>query len=165
MHPESLETSLITNLSKRPLSLRLKGDEILRKRCESVNSFTTELDVFLNEMLTFMRVHGGIGLAAPQIGIGLRTIVAEMNGHAIVLANPEIVSASDNLEIMEEGCLSIPNDRYEVERPLFIEVKARTASGGRLHFEADGLFARVLQHEIDHLDGVLICDKNGGNKC
>lgn len=151
----------MTELSMRPLSLRLIGDGILREQCETVSSFTTELDAFLNDMLIFMRTHGGIGLAAPQVGIGLRAVVAEINHRGIVLVNPVTVTASDRKDLMEEGCLSIPDDQYRIKRPVHIEVKARTPSGGHLHFEAEGLFARVLQHEIDHLDGVLICDKNG----
>jgi peptide deformylase len=153
---------LVTSLNKRPLTLRLYPDSVLLRKCEPVESFTTELDCLMHDMLDFMKDHNGIGLAAPQVGIGLRAVVAEIEGRPIMLANPEIVNRTETLDRKEEGCLSLPGNSYDVERNWFIEVKAKTTSSGRLHFEAEGLFARVLQHEIDHLDGILICDKSGG---
>jgi peptide deformylase len=152
----------VTCLNKRPLELRLYPDTVLRQRSETVASFATELDCFMHDMLAFMKEHKGIGLAAPQVGIGLRAIVAEIEERPIMLANPEIANRTKGMDWKEEGCLSMPDRAYEVERYCAIEVKARTASGGQLHFEAEGLFARVLQHEIDHLDGIFICDKGVG---
>ncbi|MBN2189439.1 MAG: peptide deformylase [Chitinispirillaceae bacterium] len=154
-----MEDILTTDLSKRPFLLRLYPDAVLRRRSESVSSFTGELDRFLCDMLVFMKEHNGAGLAAPQVGIGLRAVAAEIEGRPVMLVNPEIAGSTKAMEWKEEGCLSLPGRAYQVERLTFIEVKARTPSGSRLHFEAEGLFARVLQHEIDHLDGVLICDK------
>jgi peptide deformylase len=154
-----MEDILTTDLSKRPFMLHLYPDAVLRRRSESVTSFTGELDRFMCDMLAFMKEHNGAGLAAPQVGIGLRAVVAEIEGRPVMLANPEIVNQTKGMESKEEGCLSLPGSSYEVERHLVIEVKAKTASGCRIHFEAEDLFARVLQHEIDHLNGILICDK------
>jgi peptide deformylase len=156
-----MDDIFLSDLSKRPFQLRLYPDAVLRCKSERVISFTTELDGFMFAMLAFMKENNGIGLASPQVGIGLRAVVAEIEGRPIMLANPEIVNRTDALDRKEEGCLSLPGNSYDVERNWFIEVKAKTTSGGRLHFEAEGLFARVLQHEIDHLDGILICDKSG----
>jgi peptide deformylase len=153
-----MEELFVADLSKRPLQLRLHPDAVLRRISEPVPSFTAEMDDFMGDMLAFMKEHNGIGLAAPQVGINLRILVAEIEGRPLMIANPEIVGSTKMAERKEEGCLSIPNRTFDVERHCGIEVKARTAAGGRIHFEAEGLFARVLQHEIDHLDGVLICD-------
>jgi peptide deformylase len=154
-----MEDIFITDLSKRPFILRLYPDAVLRCRSENVASFTGELDRFMCDMLAFMKERGGIGFAAPQIGIRLRTVVMEIDRRPVMLVNPEVVDSAADRDVKEEGCLSLPNRAYQVKRPMFIEVKARTPSGSRLHFEAEGVFARVLQHEIDHLDGILICDK------
>lgn len=154
-----MEDLFLTDLSKRPFGLCAYPDAVLRRRCDTVGSYTKELDLFMHDMLAFMKEHKGIGLAAPQIGIAMRAIVAEVEARPVMLANPEIVNQTASKESKEEGCLSLPGSAYDVERSYAVEVKARTASGGRLHFEAEGLLARVLQHEIDHLDGILICDK------
>lgn len=153
-----MEGLFVTDLSKRPLRLRLHPDAVLRRKSEPVSSFTTEIDGFMSDMLIFMKEHNGIGLAGPQVGVNRRIVVAEIEGKPIMIINPEIVGSTMKTDWKEEGCLSLPYRTYEVERHSAIEIKARTASGGRLHFEAEGLFARVVQHEIDHLDGILICD-------
>ena len=153
-----MDDIFISDLNKRPFQLRLYPDAVLRRKSERVESFTTELDDFMFAMLAFMKDNNGIGLAAPQVGIGLRAVVVEIDERPIMLANPEIVNRTEALDRKEEGCLSLPDNSYDVERNRFIEVKAKNTSGGRLHFEAEGLFARVLQHEIDHLDGILIRD-------
>ncbi|MFP4242834.1 MAG: peptide deformylase [Chitinispirillaceae bacterium] len=147
------------DLFKRPLKLSVLPDEILREKCEPVTIFSSRLEAFMQEMLSSMKKWGGIGLAAPQVGVSLRAVVLEVGGSVLLLANPEIVGFRKEFICAEEGCLSIPDRSYRVNRSRFVEVRARTASGGRLHFEAEEFFARVLQHEIDHLDGVLICDK------
>lgn len=156
---QEIDKLFTTDFPEKPLSLCFLGDEVLRKKCDPVANFSDKFNKFMNNMHKAMKKFGGIGLAAPQIGVSLRAIVVEINKRVILLANPEIISCSDDIFCEEEGCLSIPGQVFSVERTGFIEIKARTVTGGRIHFEADGLFARALQHEIDHLDGVLICDK------
>jgi len=104
----------------------------------------------------------GIGLAAPQLGILKRVIVYDLtedNSGAVALCNPEIVEASDEVEIDDEGCLSLPGITVPVERPSRVACEALTLAGRKVRIEADGLHARLLQHEIDHLDGVLMIDR------
>jgi peptide deformylase len=104
----------------------------------------------------------GIGLAAPQIGLNKRIIVLDINSeirNKIALINPEIVSSSDIGVPYEEGCLSLPGLNAEVIRPAGILVKGLSPNGDIVEYEASGLFARVLQHEIDHLDGILFIDR------
>jgi len=109
-------------------------------------------------MLALMRVHNGIGLAAPQVGITQRLFVAEIRGRFVCLVNPVIAArcASDR---MTEGCLSLPGVYVDVERDRQVEVQGYDVYGRRREHCVEGLWARVIQHEIDHLDGVLICDK------
>jgi peptide deformylase len=103
----------------------------------------------------------GIGLAATQLGVMHRVLVyrAEAESPLGVLINPEIEDTSDELETMEEGCLSLPGVGVEVERPVDVRVRAQDETGAEITVEASGLEARVIQHEIDHLDGVLILDR------
>ncbi len=113
-------------------------------------------------MLASMYAAPGIGLAAPQVGIGLRLCVVDLqkdNARApMVLINPEIVAASTELATREEGCLSIPGQFAEVTRPARVKVRYQDLGGARQEVEAEGLLATCLQHEIDHLDGVLFVD-------
>src|SRR5919205_1617215 len=103
----------------------------------------------------------GIGLAAPQLGISQRLLVYRVGPDApvVALANPEIEWSSDQSEVLEEGCLSIPGVTVDVERPLHVRVTASDEEGEPRVVEASGLEARVIQHELDHLDGVLILDR------
>ena len=103
----------------------------------------------------------GVGLAAPQLGISQRLLVYRVGPDApvIALANPEIEWTSDDEEIIDEGCLSIPGITVDVERPVHVRVRARDEEGDDRLIEASGLEARVIQHEMDHLDGVLILDR------
>lgn len=164
MDSQEIETCFTYDYPEKPLSLCFLGDEVLRKKCELISNFNTGFNSFMHNMHKAMKKFGGIGLAAPQIGVALRAIVIEIDKRVIFLANPEIINYSVSQVCQDEGCLSIPKKVYNVERREFVEVKGRTVSGGKIHFEADGLFARALQHEIDHLDGVLICDKKETNK-
>jgi peptide deformylase len=103
----------------------------------------------------------GVGLAAPQLGVSQRLLVYRVGPDApvIALANPEIAWRSDGSETLEEGCLSIPGIQVEVERPVYVRVRGRDEEGDERVVEASGLEARVIQHEMDHLDGVLILDR------
>ena len=112
---------------------------------------------FFDAMLRFMREHHGIGLAAPQVGVLQRVVVADTGQGPVCLANPEILDQVGS-DTMVEGCLSLPGIAVEVERNTQMELRGQDHRGKKVEFEATGLLARVLQHEVDHLDGVLICD-------
>ncbi len=148
---------LIKELKRRPLTLRLYPDLILREKAESVQSFNTVLQDFANDMLFFMQQHDGIGLAAPQLGILQRMVVADIGDSPICLVNPEIVAGSGR-ENMIEGCLSLPGYTVDVNRNTWIEIRGKNLKGKRVDYEVEGLLARVLQHEVDHLNGILIFD-------
>jgi len=145
------------DLWKRPLALRLHPDPILRQETTRVIMFDGHLDRFFCDMLEFMKDRKGIGLAAPQVGVLERIIVADIGAGPLRLANPQIV-AQESFDTRSEGCLSLPGVFVEVPRSALVEVSGKDARGHRVEFEATGLLARVLQHEIDHLDGRLICD-------
>lgn len=137
-------------------------DPILRKKAEEVLSINGEVRDIISEMFDAMVNGEGIGLAAPQIGISKRIVVVsvdERGFHRFALINPRIKFFSKDLSVMEEGCLSVPGIRAEVERPQRIIIEGYTRSGRSVQIEADGLLARVFQHEIDHLDGILFIDK------
>jgi peptide deformylase len=106
-----------------------------------------------------MRDAPGIGLAATQLGVVKRMIVYQVDDDPVTLVNPRIVEASDDTEVLDEGCLSLPGVNVPVERPTLVRVRARDLRGRRLEYDAEDLEARVIQHEIDHLDGVLILER------
>ena len=110
-------------------------------------------------MLATMREHEGVGLAANQVGRLKRILVAVVEDQEYVIVNPVIEEAAQSTEKELEGCLSIPGIQVEVERPAAVTVSGQDASGAPVRQEASGLLARVLQHEVDHLDGVLILDR------
>jgi peptide deformylase len=111
------------------------------------------------EMAKTMETEKGVGLAAPQVGSDLRICTIASNDEVYVLINPKIKSSSRKKDIFEEGCLSFPGKFFPVERPIKVKVQARDTEGKKVKIKADGLFARVLQHEIDHLDGILVIDR------
>jgi|WetSurMetagenome_2_1015567.scaffolds.fasta_scaffold462390_1 peptide deformylase len=111
------------------------------------------------DMAKTMAAEKGVGLAAPQVGSDLRICTVQADGTAYVLVNPKIRSSSRKKDIFEEGCLSFPGEFFPVERPIKVKVQARDSDGKKIIIKADGLLARVLQHEIDHLDGILVIDR------
>ena len=122
----------------------------------------TDLRDLCKTMARIMYEAPGVGLAAPQIGVLKRVIVYDLEeekGSVIALCNPEIVEYGDELEVDDEGCLSLPGITVAVERPVRVVCVAQTLSGAKVSVEAEGFHARVLQHEIDHLDGMLIIDR------
>ena len=153
-----------------PLQLRYYGDPVLRKRAEPVSEITDAERQFADQMLMTLEATGnGIGLAATQVGVLKRLIIVNIGEEddeeyePLVLFNPEILS-SDGEIVAEEGCLSIPDVTADVKRPENIVVEGLDAHGESVHIEADGLLARVLQHEIDHLNGILFIDRISGLK-
>ncbi len=137
------------------------GDPVLKSRASEVTVFDDELALEIERMIGLMRDGLGVGLAATQVGKLRRLLVFQTNADANpqALVNPEIEWLSDDAEVMAEGCLSIPQVVVEVERPVYARVRGRDQNGAEVLIDASGHEARVLQHEIDHLDGVLILDR------
>ena len=141
------------------LSVRLYGDPILRTVAEPVATVTPEIKQIVADMVESMWHQVGIGLAAPQVGISLRILVMDDGkGGAQALINPAITDRGGSIR-EEEGCLSLPGIFADVERSKWIRVSALDDEGRLIAFEAQGLRAKVIQHEIDHLDGVLFIDR------
>jgi len=141
--------------------IRQFGDPVLKSRAIEVDRFDDGLRSQVARMAGLMDDAFGVGLAAPQLGISQRLLVYRIgpDAPAIALVNPEVEWASDDEEAGEEGCLSITGINVEVDRPVHVRVRARDELGESRVVEASGLEARVIQHEIDHLDGVLILDR------
>ncbi|MDX6581532.1 MAG: peptide deformylase [Solirubrobacterales bacterium] len=137
------------------------GDPVLRSRASEVTEFGPRLAAEAERMVSIMRGAMGVGLAATQLGVLRRLLVfqAAPDARATAVANPEIEWLSEELATAEEGCLSLPGIGVDVERPLHARVRGFDVVGEPLLLEASGLEARVLQHEVDHLDGVLILDR------
>lgn len=132
---------------------------ILRAKAKKVSRFDPYLERLIADMWETMRAAPGVGLAAPQVGQSIRVLVAEYEDEAVALVNPEIIKRAEDQEFGTEGCLSIPG--YvgdDVPRSLAVTVKARDAKGKEIRVKAEGWYARILQHEIDHLDGILYTD-------
>ena len=141
------------------LEIRTFGDPVLRQRAQLVERVTEIHDRLIQDMIETMRVAPGVGLAAPQVGVLERIFVWEVDEEHGAFVNPEITWRSDSLEEGEEGCLSIPGLYYPVLRAEAVEVRGLDASGDAITMKAEGFLARVCQHEIDHLDGVLFLDR------
>jgi len=141
--------------------VRTWGDPVLKTAASPVTEFDERLAAEAERMVELMHGALGVGLAATQLGVLHRMLVfqATPDGPAAALVNPEVEWSSAERESMFEGCLSLPGVMVEVERPLKVLVSGCDQHGERLRIEAAGLEARVLQHEIDHLDGVLILDR------
>lgn len=138
-------------------------DDKLRQQTEPVTVFDAELQTLIDDMFETMYAAPGIGLAAPQIGAMKRLAVVDVSSrdeeqNPLVLINPEITWKSEELSVYEEGCLSIPDYYEDVERPASVRVAFTDRHGERHEIEADGVLATCIQHEIDHLDGVLFID-------
>ncbi len=146
-----------------PLPILIAPQAILKARTRPVGPGDSDaVRALVPRMFASMYRAPGIGLAAPQVGVGLRLAVIDLmpeeRKSPIVLVNPEIVAVSSELATREEGCLSLPGQYAEVTRPARVKVRYHDVGGGRQEIEADGLLATCLQHEIDHLDGVLFVD-------
>jgi len=137
------------------------GDPVLKSAASPISNFGPELRAEVERMIAIMRDGMGVGLAATQLGVLRRLLVfqAGSDGEPTAVVNPQIEWSSDELSLAEEGCLSLPRVSMDVERPLHVRVSGRDVEGDAIEIEASGLEARVLQHEIDHLDGVLILDR------
>jgi peptide deformylase len=150
------------------LEMRYEPDPVLRDKAKRIKVFDAKLRKLADDMIETMHANNGVGLAAPQVGLSVRLLVAEHtpdpedkeeHGFKVALCNPEIVKASDEMETGPEGCLSIPGWVGEVPRHIGITVKGQTPEGKEVRIKAEHYYARVLQHEIDHLNGVLFTDR------
>ncbi len=153
--PDAPESSLLPILMAPHPALKARARPVR-------DGDTDQVRALLPRLFATMYRAPGIGLAAPQVGLGLRVAVVDLQlenaPNPIALINPEIVALSEELATREEGCLSLPGQYADVTRPERVRVRFRDASGARQELEADGLLAACLQHEIDHLDGVLFVD-------
>ena len=159
--PRELDPQVAARRAAALSVVRQFGDPVLKAAALPVERFDDELRTEAARMAAVMRDALGVGLAATQVGVMHRLLVYRLGEDAPlgILANPRIEWSSRDAEFMEEGCLSLPGVHVEVERPVHVRVRAQDEHGDELSVEASGLEARVIQHEIDHLDGVLILDR------
>lgn len=144
------------------LEIRLMGDPLLREEAAEVETIDHEIRRLASDMFDTMYEADGVGLAAPQVGVKQRLIVVDPREEGVTpraLVNPRVLETSDETDKAEEGCLSIPGLREVVERETEVVVEAESLDGETIRIEADGLHARVLLHEIDHLNGILFVDR------
>jgi peptide deformylase len=141
--------------------VRKWGDPVLKARARAVDRFDETLQAEVDYMRRIMHDAYGVGLAAPQIGTANRVLVYRVQPESpiVALVNPELEWVGKDTETVEEGCLSLPNVHVDVERPVHVRARALDERGETMVIEASGLEARVLQHEIDHLDGVLMIER------
>jgi peptide deformylase len=145
--------------------IRQYPDPALRMRANDVDGVDDSVAALVERMTTLMQEARGVGLAAPQVGVLRRVLVYQTSDDdpVVALINPRLTGSSDELETLDEGCLSLgaASVVVPVERPSAVTVEATTPGGEQVTVEAEGLEARVIQHELDHLDGVLIIDRTG----
>jgi peptide deformylase len=161
---DSASTLITDSELMKKLELVLYPDPILTQKCAPVNKFNDELRFISKEMFRVMYESKGVGLAAPQVGLGIRMVVLnvadEPGKNEVVLLNPEI-SLSKETITSEEGCLSFPGLRSRIPRSCKVNVKSFDLKGKPFEFAAEGLFARAVQHECDHLDGITFNKRMG----
>ena len=158
---EQLDPEVAARRTAALAHVRKFGDPVLRTKARPVERFDDALRDEVERMGRLMIDSIGVGLAANQVGVLHRLLVYRVHQQSPVaaLVNPEIEWSGKEVETMEEGCLSLPNVHVDVERPVYIRVRALDEHGEPLVIEASGLEARVIQHEIDHLDGILVLDR------
>jgi len=140
------------------LSIKIYPDNVLRKKCKDIEKIGEEEKKLANNMLETMYKNSGAGLAAPQVGLLKKVIVIDIGEGPIVLFNPRIIYKAGKV-LFEEGCLSIPKIILKVKRTKFVEVEGLNRKNKNVKIKAEGLLAYALQHEIDHLSGILILDR------
>ena len=142
--------------------IRLLGDPVLRAVAAPVEKVTDAVRALIADLFDTMYAEDGVGLAAPQVGIGQRVIVVDPREPSVIpfaLINPRVLELGADLDRAEEGCLSLPGLKEIVERPATAVVEGLDRSGETVRISAQGLLARILQHEVDHLDGILFIDR------
>lgn len=141
------------------LNIRKAGDPVLKQKAAPVEKITRKIKELLDDMAETMYAADGVGLAAPQVGVSQRIIVLDVGEGLIQLINP-VITNSEGQESASEGCLSIPGVYGDVERSSRVTVEGYERTGKPIRIQAEGLLARALQHEIDHLEGVLFIDRS-----
>ncbi|HEX9697107.1 MAG TPA: peptide deformylase [Actinomycetota bacterium] len=141
------------------LDIRIWGDPVLRTKAQPVEAFDDALRRLADDMLETMRAAPGVGLAAPQVGVDRRLFVFDSGERSGAMCNPAVTWASEETQESEEGCLSIPEVYFPVVRAMHVRVEARDVHGNSIVEEVSGFEARIFQHEIDHLDGILFVDR------
>ncbi len=139
-------------------NIRKEEDAILRKISKPIDKITDKIKILVEDMIETMNSANGVGLAAPQVGILKRIYIVDVGDGPIVFINPEIVEQSGE-ETCQEGCLSVPGKYGDVTRPAHVKVMATNLEGEQFFIEGEGLLARAMCHELDHLNGVLFIDK------
>ncbi len=146
-------------------NIRIAGDRVLEKNCRPVKEMTPKIEDLINDMLETMYDAGGVGLAAPQVGILKRIVVIDVDfeePHPYVMINPEILEVSEETQTGDEGCLSLPGKSGTVTRPMKVKARALDINMEPYEVEGEGLLARAICHELDHLDGVMYMSKVEG---
>ncbi|MEA4860407.1 MAG: peptide deformylase [Sphaerochaeta sp.] len=142
------------------LDIYTLGEEVLGEKCQPITKFDSGLRVLVDAMFETMAEADGVGLAAPQVGVPSRLFVINIQGvEKRAYINPQIIETSIETDISEEGCLSIPGVWHDVQRPARVTVQAQDIEGKVFTVKAEGLLARAIQHENDHLNGVLFIDR------
>jgi peptide deformylase len=141
-----------------PYSIRMVGDPVLRQRAAEVTDIDGRLVKLADDMIVTMYDAPGLGLAAPQVGVEKRLFVYDVGDGPKTLVNPEIIG-SDGEWAYEEGCLSVPGLSWEIVRPRQVHLRGLDLDGNEVSIEADEILARCFQHELDHLDGVLLLER------
>jgi peptide deformylase len=140
------------------LQIRTLPDPVLRQKAKRVTKIDGSIHKLIDNMIDTMRAASGAGLAAPQIGVSLRIAVIELPGEEVItLINPQVIKRTGE-RILEEGCLSVPGYRGEIKRSVIVKVKAQDRQGKEFRLKGEELLAQVLEHEIDHLNGILYID-------
>ncbi|MCP4144320.1 MAG: peptide deformylase [bacterium] len=142
------------------MHLRYFGDSVLRTKCLDIECFDQSLTEFTESMIKVMREKDGVGLAAPQVGDNRRIVIVLPPGKSkpLIMINPVVTSKSESRVVYEEGCLSFPGMYEDVARPSEISVQYCDLSGQKFELNAEGMLARIILHELDHLDGKLFID-------
>jgi peptide deformylase len=142
--------------------IRIIPDPALRQRAKKITSIDDSIQRLIEDMIETLHAASGVGLAAPQVGVPFRVAVIHLPGEeAITLINPEIVKREGE-RVLEEGCLSVPGYQGEIKRSIWVKVKAQDRDGNHFKIKAEELLAQALEHEIDHLDGILYLDRLEG---
>lgn len=145
-------------ISLNMLEIVIYPNPVLRQKAESVETIDDEIRRVIDSMIEAMYKDEGAGLAAPQVGVSKRIIIFDAGEGLISMINPEIIQKGEEKQTVDEGCLSVPGIRLDVTRPTRMVVRGLNDQGEPVEIEAEGLQARILQHEIDHLNGILIID-------
>lgn len=141
--------------------IRVMGDEVLTKKCKEITIMTPRISQLIDDMKDTMYEAGGVGLAAPQVGILKRLVVIDIGEGPIVMINP-VILASSGEQTGDEGCLSLPGKAGQVTRPNYVKVRALDENMHEFEFEGTELLARAVCHELDHLDGHMYVEKVEG---